>query len=775
MADQDYPNLYADMEESAQRTRSAAIAFEHVLGGPEADLVPVNGYPNQPTIAGRVKAALDTLTAPVNAAIEAAKRFLGAQAAAPAVRADGSPLQTGDEYFNTTSNQQFLWNGSTWYVPNVDGQALAQQTGATLVGAILRSGQAGQLQQALDEINDFLASGLGASVTNVAAVKLLDKRFVSSAQTAGYYDAQDGGGALYQLDRNDTTTAGDDISVIVAGDGGRWKLNHSGRVSVKQLGLRTSFSGAANKIRLQKAASIFQAIYFPSGERFRSEPIQLSANTVFHGAGFSSILEMVTPAVWTLADGTITKQIGLLHVDSGSPTAEVNSIQVHDMTLLGTVDTEGFREHAHLVSLNGSRNVDISRCQLLGFRGDGVCLGSGTGDDTERHNFNVSVHDCVIDGINNDNRNALSVVDGVGVRFYDNVVRNCTRPDMPGAVDVEPMNPWETTQNIFVYRNYFENVGGTSGVVGYTAKILDMGPGVPEFEFLRPPTNIRFEDNTFHNCPNAGGSWGANVQNRAASANTPALDLTVRGNRSSGGKRVAVATGVGHVNHYDNTYTEVELGLFIGLKLLGATYNFTTQGNTYTHTGKSNIAESGYGIQVSTNSRLSILDEVFVDVGKADGTFGAPVYFVDGVSDHVSLEGCVVTSPLGRTTIPVKALYTHTFTPLTNSFDRNLFEVPGNDFKWKPLDYGLFTFSTAPGDLPRGRYVIVGSDAAFGGMQGVLESFCYQDPVSQSTAGSTFQRFTPTAAATSKAKMFAERKVDPNTGAWTTPHWFTGV
>lgn len=60
MADQDYPHLYEEMEASAQRTREAAISFEHILGGPEADMVPVNGYPAQPTIAGRVGDYLDS-------------------------------------------------------------------------------------------------------------------------------------------------------------------------------------------------------------------------------------------------------------------------------------------------------------------------------------------------------------------------------------------------------------------------------------------------------------------------------------------------------------------------------------------------------------------------------------------------------------------------------------------------------------------------------------------------------------------------------------------
>lgn len=770
MADQDYPNLYADMEASAVRTRNAAIAFEHVLGGPEADMVPVNGYPDQPTISGRVKKAIETLTAPVNAAIEAAKRFLGAMPVAPSTRADGSALKQGDEYFNTVSKTMFLWSGTTWYTPNVDGQALGQSTGATMVGAVLRSGQAGQLQQALDEINSFLAVGVGFTTASVASMKLLDKRFASSAQTGGYYATGDGGGAFYRLDPQDTTSADDGVLVHVAADGGRWKLNHNGRVSVKQVGVRASNTGAQNKLLLQKASVAFRSLYFPAGETFKSEPLFLSADTELYGAGFGSVLEMVTPATLTMPDGSPAKHLGLLHVDSGSATSQISGIEVHDMTLKGTVDTEGFREFVHLIALNGARNVHVFRAQLLGFRGDAVYMGSGPTDVSQRHNNMIFVYDNVIDGINKDNRNPLSIVDGTDVYFFRNYVKNSTRSNMPGAVDVEPQNSFDTARNIYVDMNTFENIGGTSGVMGmYTVKIA------ADFAFINPPNNINFRHNTLINCNNAGGAWGAKFDGNSAGPNTPRLDMTVEYNKVYGGNRVAVVVGVHGVTHRFNQYFDTNYGMFLGLKVNGSLFRFETNNNNYTRVGKSNAVDAGYGVQVSTVSRLRVRHELFVDCGKADGSFGVPLYFVDGSSDYVELKGNRIENPGNKTTYGIKALNTHFFDPQTNAYGDNWLEVAGNDFKWRASDYGDFTFDTLPGALPQGRWVIVGSGTAFGSGKGVLESFSYRDPVELSIAGSTYQRFTPSATVAGKAKQFAERKVDPNTGGWTTPHWFTGV
>lgn len=68
MADQDYPNLYALMEQSIAWVRDAALAYEKSLGGSETDTVQVRGYPDQPTIAGRVAAAIDEIAATMESA-----------------------------------------------------------------------------------------------------------------------------------------------------------------------------------------------------------------------------------------------------------------------------------------------------------------------------------------------------------------------------------------------------------------------------------------------------------------------------------------------------------------------------------------------------------------------------------------------------------------------------------------------------------------------------------------------------------------------------------
>lgn len=81
--------------------------------------------------------------------------------------------------------------------------------------------------------------GRGAQVvSSIAALRTLLKSSPSkNAFATGYRTAGDGGGGPYSLDLADVTSADNGGTVIVAADGGRWKLSQQGPVNVKQFGL----------------------------------------------------------------------------------------------------------------------------------------------------------------------------------------------------------------------------------------------------------------------------------------------------------------------------------------------------------------------------------------------------------------------------------------------------------------------------------------------------------------------------------------------------------
>lgn len=157
-----------------------------------------------------------------------------------------------------------------------------------------------------------------------------------------------------------------------------------------------------------------------------------------------------------------------LWCDSGSPTINDNllDISIRSLQLRGRCDVDGFSEHQHLLNLNGVTNCAVEGVSFTAFRGDAIYLGSSNRGATERHNRDVKILDCSFDGVNHQNRNAISVIDCDGLAIAGCRFERVARPDMPGAIDLEPnANPFHVVRNVRITNNRFADIGGNVGVV----------------------------------------------------------------------------------------------------------------------------------------------------------------------------------------------------------------------------------------------------------------------------------------------------------------------
>ena len=109
------------------------------------------------------------------------------------------------------------WATDQLLLVDVGDAALRQELSTTQGGAIIKG-----VSQVVGSI-----SGLRA---------LLKTSYSLYAFATGYYAQGDGGGGEYWLDIADTTTADNGGTVIVATDGGRWKLSQQSPVSIRQFG-----------------------------------------------------------------------------------------------------------------------------------------------------------------------------------------------------------------------------------------------------------------------------------------------------------------------------------------------------------------------------------------------------------------------------------------------------------------------------------------------------------------------------------------------------------
>lgn len=163
---------------------------------------------------------------------------------------DGDPLEDGSIYIgqsglNPEVSPISVFFDSALSVP-------AAQPIRTAGGYASQSGSPARLYVAESSFSITVRNKNGTLVHSSLANSAVESGFVpfvsvadlranalktqTQAATAGYTTAGDGGAALYYLDAADTTSADDGFLIIVATDGGRWKLNRSDEINVRWAG-----------------------------------------------------------------------------------------------------------------------------------------------------------------------------------------------------------------------------------------------------------------------------------------------------------------------------------------------------------------------------------------------------------------------------------------------------------------------------------------------------------------------------------------------------------
>jgi len=348
----------------------------------------------------------------------------------------------------------------------------------------------------------------------------------------------------------------------------------------------------------------------------------------------------------------------VFHGDSGSPDPARNiaDLVFRDLTLQADVSREGFREHVHLINLNGVSSVLIERVEFRGFLGDGLMLGTGANPQTERHNRSVTVQDCVFDGVNNDNRNAISVLDVDGLVVENCQFRNCTRPNMPGAIDFEPEHPSALIRNIRVERCTFDRIGGGVAVINLTMQ-----------QGMRMPANIAILGNVFENYAGRGNAVSLNIGREPTPAD-PSMAVTIRGNRGTNGGGIYGLVAAKGVVATDNEWQDYGGGILVGYVDPGNFMRDATISDRFVRCGRG----GGGLIRVYNVAGLTLDGSQFLDCGsEAEPSFA--VVLAQGKSERVSLQGVRVASLRGRGSAAVTVEPGH-------RLDRSSNVMRGNDF-----------------------------------------------------------------------------------------------
>jgi hypothetical protein len=299
-------------------------------------------------------------------------------------------------------------------------------------------------------------------------------------------------------------------------------------------------------------------------------------------------------------------------VHGGGP---VRSLIVRDLTLVGLAVEHGFAEHNHLINLNGVQAVRLVNLHLRGFQGDGIYFGTGLKGPGDRKNCDITIESCSFDGLNHQNRNAISIIDGVGVRILNcNFVR-CTRQDMPGAIDFEPNAPGQEQVGMIEIRNCkFTNCGGMAGQISLIA------PNA-EGSFV---SSAVIEDNVFFGSVGTGPDIQIDVQPPLTRAPRPSHEILVRRNVGTNGSRPMHCKAAGILKCSSNQWSVYKEGSIIGTAR-GPTVQHFTISDQYEKVGLS--GPYGAALEIRDLDFARVDGATFVDCGRKGS---AVIKFFDG-------------------------------------------------------------------------------------------------------------------------------------------------
>ena len=202
------------------------------------------------------------------------------------------------------------------------------------------------------------------AVDTIAALRACLKTGRTQVQTLGYYAAADGGGSLYRLDLTDTSSSDNGGTVIVATDGGRWKMIVGAAMDIRQFGVRFDNLTSSATANSSQWAS---ALYALPGATF--------CTPVFGTCYISSPLNLI---------GWFGRIIGA--------------------SMTGTV-IKASAPMYQVVNINESSDTQISPVVLENFTIDGNSLVTAGYNIRYRHHTvfnNLLIQSCVIPGIEKD-------------------------------------------------------------------------------------------------------------------------------------------------------------------------------------------------------------------------------------------------------------------------------------------------------------------------------------------------------------------------------------
>jgi Pectate lyase superfamily protein len=354
-------------------------------------------------------------------------------------------------------------------------------------------------------------------------------------------------------------------------------------------------------------------VWFPKGT-YLANGIVISGNNVqLRGTGWGSVIKQVSG----VADNTYL--VSSFGTGTGVSSNRFN-ITVSDLQLLGRIDVDAATQYVHLLEFSGVSDAVVERCLFKAWRGDAVILASNQngGTQVERHNERITIRDCRFDGVNNLNRNGITITDGTDIVIEKNGFTNCTATNRPGPIDIEPnANAYHRVRNVTIQDNSFDaTCGGNAGVIGVFFNQAQTA-------YTTPIRGIKILRNTLRDCINSqGGIFLNQVQTTIAS--TPRQEILVEGNHIINGTGVMLEAWGIHGLKIKGNWFQSSVNAQIALGYASRCIDVEVSGNDLVQAGTT----EGANIDIYNADRVRVTSNTFDDMGTA--ALGKIINFGDG-------------------------------------------------------------------------------------------------------------------------------------------------
>ena len=369
----------------------------------------------------------------------------------------------------------------------------------------------------------------------------------------------------------------------------------------------------------------------------------------------------------------------ILHCDSKSadPARNIAGLSFADLSFEDDVARLGFSEYRYLVMLNGVTDASFERVTFRGFRGDGLHLGSSTAPHVERHNRDVTVTDCLFDGVNANNRNAISVIDCDKLTVERCRFLNCTRPGDGGASPIDPMNPatgpampgpidlepnddaFSVIRHIAIRNNRF--IGGGGSAVAVHLRPNDL--------VRTPQSDIDISGNII--ADRSGGFELTGSSGAGALGKVPGNAIVLRGNEVRRCVRPFALSGVKDVLIDDNLFADCTDRAEIGHTAEVA--DVELRNNRFERIGSDAVR---FGLWIRGSRGVTLDGNLFADIGGPDKKGGIAIALVGGATRGLTLSRNRFTRPEGRTSEAITKFRDASIDRASLRIDANIVDFP---------------------------------------------------------------------------------------------------